>query len=78
MIGALREEMEKMRIGEQERLQQALAATGDEIGQLKEKVLALRKELERRKNEHEEKCQTIEHAAHEEARQLQEMIQAIR
>ena len=42
MIGALRDEMEKMRIGEQVRLQKALAAANDEIGQLRNMIVALR------------------------------------
>ena len=78
MVGALRDEMEKMRIGEQERLQKALAAANDEIGQLKNIIFALRDELERRKIESEERCHAIEHAARDEAKQLQEMIRALR
>jgi chromosome segregation ATPase len=78
MIAALREEMEKMRIGEQERLQQALAAAREEIGQLKEMTFALREELERRRIEYEEKRRAIEQAGRDEARQLQEMIRTMR
>jgi len=78
MVGALRDEMEKMRIGEQERLQKALAAANDEIGQLKNIIFALRDELERRKIESEERCHAIEHAARDEAKQLQEMIRTLR
>ncbi|MBU2261464.1 MAG: hypothetical protein KKF02_06020 [Proteobacteria bacterium] len=78
MVGAMREELEKMRIGEQERLQQALAAAGDEIGHLKGMIVALREALERRQIAHEEKCQAIEQAARDEAKQLQEMIRALR
>lgn len=78
MVGALRDEMEKMRIGEQERLQHALAAANDEIGQLKKMIAALRDELERRNIEYEEKCQAIEQAARDEVKQLHDMIRAMR
>jgi len=78
MVGALREELEKMRIGEQERIQQALAAAGDEIGHLRGMIVALREELERRQIAHEEKYQAIEQAARDEAKQLHEMIRALR
>jgi chromosome segregation ATPase len=78
MVGALREQMEKMRIDEQERLQQALAAGNEENGQLKNMISALRDELERRKIESDERCQKTEHAARDEAKQLQEMIRTLR
>jgi HAMP domain-containing protein len=78
MIAALRDEMEKMRIGEQERLQQAIVSANDEIGQLKGMTNALRAELERRKIEYEEKCQDIEQIARDEANQLHEMIRIMR
>jgi hypothetical protein len=78
MVGALREQMEKMRIDEQERLQHALAAANEENGQLKNMIFTLRDELERRKIESEERCQAIEHAARDEAKQLQEMIRTLR
>lgn len=78
MIGALRGEMEKMRIGEQERLQKALSSANDEIGQLKNMIVALRDELDRRKIEAEEKCRAIEQAARDEAKQLHEIIRTLR
>jgi chromosome segregation ATPase len=78
MVGALRDEMEKMRIGEQERLQKALAAANDEIGQLRNMIVALRDELDRRKIESEEKCRAIGQAARDEAKQLHEMIRTLR
>jgi HAMP domain-containing protein len=78
MVGALRDELEKMRIGEKERLQHALAEAGDEIGQLKKMVGALRDELERRKIAHEEQCRAIRQNARDEAKQLQETIRALR
>ena len=78
MVGALRDELEKMRIGEQERLQQALNAAGDEIGQLRGMIGALRDELERRKIAHDEKCHAIEQTARDEAKQLHEIIRALR
>jgi len=78
MVGALRDELEKMRIGEKERLQHALAEAGDEIGQLKKMVGALRDELERRKIAYEEQCQAIGQNARDEAKQLQETIRALR
>jgi hypothetical protein len=74
MIAALRDEMEKMRIGEQERLQKALALANDEIGQLKGMSNALREELERREIEYERKCRDIEQVSRDEAQQLHEMI----
>jgi hypothetical protein len=78
MIAALRDEMEKMRIGEQERLQKAIVSANDEIGQLKEMTNALRDELERREIEYEEKCRGIEQIARDEAKQLHEMIRIMR
>lgn len=78
MVGALREEMEKMAIGEQERLQHALAAANDEIGQLKKMIAALRDELEHRNIEYEEKYRAIELAAHNEVKQLHETIRTLR
>ena len=77
-VAALREEMEKMREGEQERLQHALVAAKDEIDQLHKMIAALREELERLKIECEEKCRGIEQDAREETRQLHEMIQTMR
>ncbi len=78
MVGALREEMEKMRIGEQERLQHALAAANDEVGQLKNMTFALRDELERRRIEYEEGRHAIEQVARDEAKQLQGTIRTLR
>ena len=78
MVSALREEMERMRIGEQERIQSSLAAAGEEIGQLKGMIGALRDELERRGIESEERRQADEQAAREETKQLQKMIAALR
>ncbi len=78
MVGALRDEMEKMRIGEQERLQKALAVANDEIGHLRNMIVALREELDRRKIESEEKCRDMEQAARDEAKQQQEMIRTLR
>ncbi len=78
MVGALRDEMEKMRIGEQERTQQALAAASEELGQLRKMIAALREEMERRAIEHEEKCRAIEQAARGESRQLHDMIRELR
>jgi hypothetical protein len=78
MIGALRDELEKVRIGEQERLQKALAPANDEIGQLKAMIVELRDELDRRKIEGEQKCRAMEQAARDEAKQLHEMIRTLR
>ena len=78
MIGALRDEMEKMQIGERERLQKALSSDNDEIGQLRNMVVALRDELDRRKIEAEEKSRAMEKTAHDEAKQLHEMIRTLR
>jgi HAMP domain-containing protein len=78
MIAALRDEMEKMRIGEQERLQKAIGAAHDEISQLKDMIKALRDELEHRKIEYEEKCHDIEQIARDEVKQLHETIRALR
>ncbi|HLA28991.1 MAG TPA: hypothetical protein VJZ49_13980 [Syntrophales bacterium] len=78
MIGALRDEMEKMRLGEQGRLQQSLTAASDEIGQLKKTITALRDELERRNIEYEGQCRAIEQAARDEVKQLRNMIGVMR
>jgi hypothetical protein len=78
MIAALRDEMETMRIGERERLQQALAEAREEIGQLRDMGTALRETLERQAIESERKCRAIEQAAREEGKQLHEMIRILR
>jgi hypothetical protein len=78
MTAALRDEMERMRIGEQERLQKALASAADEIDQLKGMIVALREELESRKIDGNEQCRVVEQAAREEISQLQEMIRTMR
>ena len=78
MVGALREELERRSIGEQDRLQQALAASSEEINQLRKMIASLREEMERRNIEYGEKCQAIEQTAREEAKQLHEMIWSLR
>jgi hypothetical protein len=78
MVAALRDEMEKMRIAEQEGLQKAMAAANDELGQLRNMIVALRDELDRRKIEYEEKTRAAEQAARDEAKQLHEMIRTLR
>lgn len=78
MIVALRDEMEKLRIGEQEHLQSAVSAANTEIGQLKEMAGALRDELDRRQIEYEDKCREIERVAHDEVKQLHETIRTMR
>jgi len=78
MVTALRDELDRMRIGEQERLQQALAAARDECGQLRGTVAALREQLERLKAEDDERLHTVEQAGRDEAKQLQEMIRVMR
>lgn len=78
MVVALRDEMEKMRIGEQERLQKAMVSANDEIGQLKGMISALRDELERLKIEYDGKCRDIELTARDETNQLHEMIRTMR
>jgi hypothetical protein len=44
---ALRDELEKCRIGEEDRIQQAVAKASDENTQLKATIVALRDELEK-------------------------------
>lgn len=78
MVAALREEMERMRIAEQEHIQQALAGANDEIVQLKNMICALRDELERRSIEYEEQHHAVELAGRDETKQLQEMIRTLR
>ena len=58
-VNALRDELERTRIGERERLQKALAAAGDEIRQLKETINSLRDQLELRKRTHHEQLQNL-------------------
>jgi len=77
-VTALRDEMDNMRVSEQERLQHTLAAAREEIGQLKATITALRDGLERRKIEDEEKSRTIDQAARDEAKQLHDMIRLMR
>ena len=75
---ALREELERMRIGEQERLQKGLAELTDENGQLKAMVSALRAALECRAREAQEKIRAVEQAARGEVGQLRETIRTMR
>ncbi len=77
-VTALREEMERMREGEQERLHHALVAAKDEIDQLHKMIATMREELERFNIECTEKCRAIEQGAREETKQLHEMIQTMR
>lgn len=58
-MGALRDELEKSRIGEEERTQNAVVASQDEIIQLKDTANALRDELEATNREWEEKVQKM-------------------
>jgi HAMP domain-containing protein len=78
MTAALREEMERMRNGEQDRFQKALASAADEIGQLRGTIVALREELENRKIDCDVQCRLVEQAAREETRQLQETVRTMR
>lgn len=78
MIAALRDKLEQMRIGEQERLQKAIVSANDEISQLKGMVNALRDELECRQIEYDEKCRDIVQTARDETKQLHEMIRTMR
>ena len=77
-VNALRDELEKTRIGEQERLQRALASAGDEIRQLKETINALRDQLELRKRNHHEQLQNLELAYRSELAELQQMVKVMR
>jgi len=52
--------------------------TNDEIGQLRNTIVALRDELDRRKIEAEQKCRAVEQAARDEAKQLHGMIRELR
>jgi hypothetical protein len=70
--------MDRLRIGEQEHIQDAILTTNAEIGQLKEMVGALRDELDRRQIEYDEKCREIERIARDDAKQLHEMIRVLR
>ena len=65
MVAALRDELERMRIAQQEHLQKSLASANDEIGQLKGTITALREELERQKVDHEERSSILERAGRE-------------
>ncbi|MBI3941189.1 MAG: hypothetical protein HY315_10170, partial [Acidobacteria bacterium] len=77
-VNALRDELEKTRIAEQERIQKAVAAANDEITQLKGTVNALRDELEKTRIAEQERIQRAVAAANDEITQLKGTVNALR
>jgi hypothetical protein len=77
-IGALRDELERLKIADQEALDRALAAAGDESRQLRQTAEALRDELERLRIAEQERLDRALLAAGDENRQLRAAVQALR
>ncbi len=77
-IGALRDELERMRFEKEQGVQQAVAAANDEIVQLKATVTALRDGLERMRFEKEQGVQQAVADANDEIVQLKATVTALR
>ena len=78
MISALRDELEKARITEDERLRRALASADGANLQLRTTIVALRDEFERRQNDFKKELEGIQLAHQKEMIQLQETIVQLR
>jgi len=78
MISALRDELEKARITEDERLRKALSAADGENMQLRTTIVALRDEIERRQSDFRKELEGIQLAHQKEMMQLQETIVELR
>ena len=77
-VSALRDELEKGRIGEEDRIQQAAAKASDENKQLKATITALRDELEKGRIGEEDRIQQAAAKASDENKQLKATITALR
>ena len=78
MITALRDELEKARITEEERLRKALAGADGENLQLRTTIVALRDELERRQNDFQREVEGLRLAHQKEMIHLQDTIVQLR
>jgi hypothetical protein len=78
MISALRDELEKARITEDERMRGALSAADAENMQLRTTIVALRDEIERRQNDFKRELEGLQLAHQKEMIQLQETIVQLR
>ena len=77
-ILALREELEKARIDEEEHLQQAVSRANEELRQLKTSVVELREQLEFQAAQHEEKLRISELHHEREKSDLKKTITMLR
>jgi len=77
-IVALRTTLDQKEIEKDERIQEALAAANDEIGQLKAAIQAVREEMERQKLNHAEELQAARKASRDEMAELKKTIQLLR
>lgn len=77
-IEAVRDELERLKIAEAERLDRAMATAGDENRQLHQTIQALRDELERLRIAEAERLDRAMATANDENRQLHLTVQALR
>lgn len=77
-IDALRDELERLKIADQEKLERALASANDESRQLGQTVQALRDEMDRLRIAEQERLDRAVLAAGDENRQLREAVSALR
>ncbi len=74
----MRDQMEEMRAGEQQKIQHAVAAVNEETVQLRNTVRRMREELEIARAEERQKLQQAVAGANEEVVQLRATVQALR
>lgn len=77
-ILALREEMEKVRFAENERIQQAVAVANEEIRQLRAGIVELRDRLELQEAEHDTRLRSLELQHDREKSDLHKTIATLR
>jgi chromosome segregation ATPase len=77
-ILALREELEKVRFEEKERIHQAVAGANEEIRQLQASIVELRDRLELQDAEHDKKLRSVELQHEREKSDLHSTIAALR
>ena len=75
---ALRETLERVRFEEREHIQQAVAASNEEIRQLRESVVELREQLVIREAQFAENVRALELQQHRERAELQQTISSLR
>ncbi len=77
-IVALREELDRQRVGEETRIQHAMSAAHQEIDGLRRTVQALRDELDAARIGEETRVQQASSASHQEINALRQAIQTLR